>query len=638
MPADDLRHLYQDKKTGEIWIATGQRGLLQWLPAHGKSKLFSFNSLSTNIMHGVYADDYGFLWLSTDDGIVQWQRKTERFRIYRTQDGLLTNEFNRISHFQDTDGTLYFGGVRGVAVFHPRDFQLFFNRNLQHPPIIVEVRQYNGRKNQVEEKTGDFLMRQSLTLHPSDRFFTLTLASPDYSASTETTYLYQIEGDEVWQKAENNQLTFWRLPYGRQTILVKAALPDGNFSKVLTVDVLAKPPFYMRWWFALLVALVIGLAFLLRFRALRNQNAQLEQEVERRTQKIRQQAEELRQLDEMKSRFFTNISHELRTPLTLIASPLQHLLQQEDDMEKKQFLYFAAKNSQRLLRLVNQILDLTKLDHVALQVEEKEVVLLPFLRLIVAEFESFAAHKGVALKLHTEPNENTVYSLDANKVETILYNFLSNALKFTSEGGEVTLSLKQTPEGVTFEVTDTGRGITPEDLPYIFDRFYQSKKQKTAEGGTGIGLALSKELATMMKGNLAVESTLGQGTTFKCSLPLTPVYQQKNVAPIAETDSAEALLKEHKPAPQVKNTDLPHLLLVEDNEDLQQYIRLLLQPNYRLTLVNNGKAALNFLNSCQANARPSLILSDIMMPEMDGFQLLQHLKSSPDYQKFLSSC
>jgi signal transduction histidine kinase/DNA-binding response OmpR family regulator/ligand-binding sensor domain-containing protein len=628
LPTDDVRHLYYDKQRDEFWIATGQAGLLYWQPSTGKTELFSFNSLSTNIMHAVYADEYGFLWLPTDDGIVQWQRATGRFRVYRTQDGLPTNEFNRISHFQDTDGTLYFGSIDGLVVFHPKDFYASFERAKPLPPVVVEVQQYNGKKNKVEEKTSNFLAQQYLKINPSDWFFTLTLALPNYTAAREVIYFYQIKGDPTWQKAASNQLTFWRLPYGKRAILIRAELPDGDYSETLEVKVWAKPPFYLRWWFLLLVALAIGLAFVLRFRALRSQNTKLEQEVERRTEKIKKQAEELRQLDEMKSRFFANISHELRTPLTLITAPLQQLITQEHGTDKKQLVQFAFNNSQRLLRLVNQILDLTKLGNAGLQLEKKEVLLLPLVQRIFGEFMSFADHKNISFNLHHEIDENAVYLLDANKIETILYNLLSNALKFTPQGGKVTLRLKQIIQGVTFEVTDTGRGIAPEDLPYIFDRFYQSQKQKTAEGGTGIGLSLCKELATLMKGSIEVRSEIGVGAIFLLSLPC-----ERSSTAIAPPLEINNITFSRSISVTTQDESLPHLLVVEDNEDLQAYISILLQQDYRLTIADNGKIPLDYLNNCQAQDRPALIISDIMMPEMDGFQLLQHLKNSPHYQK-----
>lgn len=627
LPTDELRHLYHDKKTGEVWLATGQEGLLYWKPETGIAQLTRLPGKATNIMHSVYADAHGFLWLSTDDGIVQWQRSSGRYRIFRTQDGLKTNEFNRIAHFQDTDGTLYFGSVDGAVAFHPDDFYAAFDQGLLQRPVVAEVQQYDGDANAVLEKTADFLDHHYLVLRPTDRFLTLTLALPDYSHAKDALYFYQIKGDDTWQTTESNQLTFWRMPYGRQVICVKAQQPDGDFSDVLEVVVWVQRPFYLRWWFVVLMVAGLGAAVYFRIYSLRSRNWRLEQEVARRTEKIEQQADELRQLDQMKSRFFANISHELRTPLTLIASPIQRLARQEVDVEKQQLLYFAAKNSQRLLRLVNEILDLTKLEAAKLAVEKERVQVVHFFRRVLAEFHSFAGHKGVALVFDTTVTEGTIAVFDLKKVETILYNLLANALKFTPAGGSVVVRLHTNAAGLVFEVADTGRGIGPEDLPYIFDRFYQSKTQRAAEGGTGIGLALCKELAILMGASIDVRSEVGKGAVFVCVLPCE--LDENAAVPQVELADWPIGLPALGAAP---DEGLPHLLLVEDNEDLQRYISVLLQQDYHLTIANNGKIAVDYLNNCDAQDRPALIVSDMMMPEMDGFQLLQYLKSTPAYQ------
>ena len=636
LPFDDFHHLYIEKDKKTVWLATGGKGFLRWQPQSGNTKLFNLSNNEANIVHGILPDNYGFLWFSTEKGLVQFDPKTEQLRIYTTKDGLVVNEFNRISHFRDTDGTLYFGSADGIVVIRPERFKNAFSIKTKKELFVVEVAQYMGSKRRVEERTEQWVTQGKLTLHPTDRFFTLTLGVQDYSYAKDAAFFYQIKDyDKDWMAAENQRITFGRLPYGRRTILVKALLSNGQYSEVLEIPVLVQRPFYLTFWFVLMVlALLAGLVYW-RQKDLQQRNAFLKQEVANRTESIQQakeiveaQAEELRQLDELKSRFFANISHELRTPLTLINAPLQQLITQEHSTDKKQLIQFAFNNSQRLLRLVNQILDLTKLGNTKLQIEEKEVLLLPFVHRIVGEFKSFATHKRIELKLHTELNENTVYSLDSNKVETILYNFLSNALKFTSEGGKVMLYLKQTTEGIAFEVTDTGRGIAPEDLPYIFDRFYQSQKQKTAEGGTGIGLALCKELSTLLKGNIEVRSEIGAGATFLFSFPCELLRTE--IAPPLELNNIPV----SRPVlVATQDESLPHLLLVEDNEDLQRYISVLLQQDYRLSIANNGKIAFDYLNNCEIKDRPALIISDVMMPEMDGFQLLQYLKNSPYYQK-----
>lgn len=629
LPTNDFRHLYFDPSTQLYWLATGQHGLMRWNKQIGEVKYFTFNDNLTNILHAVYADNYGFLWCSTDKGIVQFDKNTAQFRVYTTKDGLFTNEFNRISHFQDQDGTLYFGGIKGLTFFHPKYLKDELKK-IQYPRLFVmELQQYLGSSNSLENMTPQYLMYQRITLKPNDRYFIVTLGLDNYEYSDKTIYYYQIKHhDQDWTKAESNQIIFGRLPYGKQIILVKTLLDNGLYSDhVLEIEVDVIRPFYLRWWFFVLIALLISIGIFIRFNALRLRNVRLEQEVVRRTEKIEQQAAELRELDQMKSRFFANISHELRTPLTLIASPLQRLMREEQNPERKQFLHFAAKNSQRLLRLVNEILDLTKLEASKLTLEFEKIQVLHFSKRILAEFDSFAVHKGVQLNITTDLREDVIAIFDIKKVETILYNLISNALKFTTEGGRVSLQVREIAQGIAFEVSDTGRGIASEDLPYIFDRFYQSQTHKTAEGGTGIGLALCKELCNLMEGAINVQSDVGKGTTFTFKLP-------------CEVSRTEGVVNEHIELLSAvtdshfdKDDTLPHLLLVEDNEDLQRYIRVLLQQEYHIKIVNNGKIALDYLKKCLPQHLPSLIVSDIMMPEMDGFQLLKQLKSTPTYHQ-----
>lgn len=634
LPSGDLRHLYWYEEAGEAWIATGNQGLLHWRPATGEARLHSFLSHSMNIVHAVYPDEYGFLWLPTDDGLVQFERRSGRFRVYTVRDGLPNNEFNRCSHFRDADGRLYFGSVNGVAAFHPADFRgALLGTGTAVQPMVVEVRRSSSSGGQHEDFTASLLEGSRLRLRPSDRALSFTFALTDLGQAAGAAFFYQLRGDADWQAADGNQLSLWRLPYGRQSLLVKALLADGTFTPVLEVPLRAEPPFYLSWWFAVLAALLLAGLVYGRIWSLRRSNTLLEAQVAQRTEKIRQdkvlieqQAEALRQLDTMKSRFFANISHELRTPLTLIASPLQRLAREEARPEQKQFLHFAARNSQRLLRLVNQILDLSKLQAAKLEAKPQEVTLRPFARRVLAEFESFAAHKGLALELRTELPELAAAHLDPNMAETVLYNLLSNALKFTPAGGRVVLKMEEDSGGLAFEVSDNGRGILPEDLPFVFDRFYQSKAQQAAEGGTGIGLAICKEFAQLMGGGMSVQSAPGQGAAFRFSLPVA--IHEAAAAPLEqwETERGAAL------PPAAAKADRPLLLIVEDNEDLQRYIAALLQRDYRLATAANGRTALDFLEGCPEEGRPALILSDIMMPEMDGFQLLQHLKTSAAYR------
>lgn len=654
LPANDFRHLYFDKKENVFWLVTGQNGLIRWNPKTNKSQTFTFYSITANLIHAVYADEFGFLWLSTEGGIIQFHKKTHTFRIYTTKDGLPSNEYNRISHFQDTDGTLFFGGVNGVVSFHPKNFQTLFYEKEKATPFVVEVFQYLGKTNQLENVTTDFEKEKRIYLQPNDRFFTLTMGLKEYEQSDVARYFYKMKGETgEWTEANSNQITLGRLPYGNQTLLVKALLANGQFSEtVAEIPLYVARPFYATWWFIVLIIALSVLGVFWRINILRKQNLQLEEEIARRTEKIREdkiiiekQAAELQQLDELKTRFFANISHELRTPITLILNPLNYLLKsQKWEKENEKRLLMAQRNSQRLLRLVNEILDLTKLEAATLNIQQNEVDILGFVQRTLAEFESFAVRQGVSLRLEHSLIPKTQVTIDLKKVETILYNFIGNALKFTPNGGHIRVKIGIQNTDLQIEVTDTGRGIQAEDLPHIFDRFYQSKTNGTSEGGSGLGLALSRELAHLLKGEIWAESEWGKGSSFFFKLPQVVLahHAAKNIEieniQIAENkdfnsniiEALTPLSLEENPLQKAKY----NLLLVEDNADLQDYIADILRAQYEVTVKSNGKEAFEYLESLEnAEHFPNLIISDVMMPQMDGYQLLQLLKAAPKYQK-----
>lgn len=633
LPADDFRHLYEDKSTGEFWLATGQKGLVRWDPQANESQVFDFRQRLTNTTHSVHADDYGFLWLSTENGIVQFNREAFQHRIYTTKDGLQTNEFNRLSYFQDTDGRLYFGSMKDVITFHPKDFADDFEENLSLQPFVVEVRQYLGSSNTVEDVTVDFQRQKRIHVHPSDRFFRLTVGLADYKWADDAAYYYQIKGyDQSWTKSESNQITFGRLPYGKQTIAIKALLSNGQFSDaVLEVPVAVQRPFFLQWWFYLTIFLAIAAIVYWRINDLEQRNLVLEDEVRRRTHTIEEQANELKKLDELKSRFFANISHELRTPLTLILSPSQKLMK-ETATDKKIFplAHSVARNSRKLLLLINEILDLTKLEAEGLKVEESTTALHPFIRQTAGMFQSHAERQRIHLSVHYELSPHIRLLLDVSKLETILNNLISNALKFTPAGGEVSLTVNKLEDKLNILVKDTGRGIHADDLPHIFDRYYQSKTNTAAEGGAGIGLALSAELVKLMKGKLLARSEVNQGTTFQLLLPWREAppetAEQVGEKPLA----AFTPLPDIAPAANTINEDLPTILFVEDNLDVQDYVAALLDRLYNIIVVNNGREALDYLRG--AKEAPDLIISDLMMPVMDGYAFLENIKQSPEFK------
>ena len=356
---------------------------------------------------------------------------------------------------------------------------------------------------------------------------------------------------------------------------------------------------------------------------------------------IKAQEKELRSLDELKSRFFANVSHEFRTPISLILGPISTILNR-NKLENRDFtlLQLAKQNCSNLLKLIGEILDLTKLESGNLQLVEEKMTLYPTIRRTAASFQSLADSKGIGFRFDYQADQQLQVKMDAEKFKAILNNLLSNAFKFTPKGGQVNLAIHDQGQQLLFQVADTGKGIRQEDLPHIFNRFYQAAGEKeTAQGGTGIGLALCNEYVKLFHGRLWVESTWDKGSTFYFEIPkkeMLGTLPDEDVLALKTETQASApvmtgLVKEHASTTTSGQANKQTILIVEDNKDLQDYLRIILEEQYHILVSNNGQEALELLDNCFNNdaspeQHPSLVLSDVMMPLMDGFQLLEKIK------------
>ena len=373
--------------------------------------------------------------------------------------------------------------------------------------------------------------------------------------------------------------------------------------------------------------ILIALALYRNFRNKRKANELLRtKNLEISTQRAR-----LEVLDDTKSRFFANISHELRTPLTLISSPLQTLLknnQQASNTKEGKLLKLMHRNTETLKVLVNDIMDLSKLESNKMNLEEVEVDIKTLLMRVASNFDSLARHHGLEYNQLLEELPEATILTDAGKLEKILNNLLSNAIKHTSSGGKVSLIAKVDNEELQIKIIDTGQGIAAVELPLIFDRFYQSiQPDAPLQGGTGIGLSLAKEFCELMGGSIQVESELNQGSTFTVSIPYCVIYE------VTEKPKVNVVLEDFENFKEFaglanENREF-NILIVEDHPDMQAYINNLIAPLYTTFLAANGKEALKVLESETVD----LIISDIMMPEMDGYSLLQQLKASDKYHQ-----
>lgn len=670
LPADSYQHVYQDTQ-GLYWLATANAGLIRWDRRQNSYRQFRrTEGLSNDNIYAVYADRRGHLWLSSDYGIMQFDPVRMTTRSYTVQDGITHNEFNRISHFQSQNGQLYFGGLNGITSFNPQDFEQ------EKPPVtlplqIVSFRQFDTALDKLVDKTEDLLKSNQIILHPGDRTSVLDFALLNYADAQKNVYAYQFKGlDNEWTYQTEPSIRLSNLPYGEYQLLVKGQTADGQLSSAnLAIQVIVQRPFYLRSWFlTLMLFLLIGSVWGWgRWRAWRyhQEQTRLQIQIKAATELIAQQAQDLLRLDEIKSRFFANISHEFRTPLTVILG-MATSLSQKLDPELRQMANLIERNGSNLLRLINQILDLSKLEAGEMSIHLERADLVSFVCYVGESFHSIAKAKGVHLQFQSS-DTHCEADFNKDKLQDIVANLLANALKFTPTGGQVTYRVtvqdswhpltaagyheELSPTShldqpwIQITVSDTGPGIEPASLSRIFDRFYQQSDdsvgpslrrtgsvenlQNASGGGTGIGLSLVRELVGLMQGGLAVRNRPGLdgprlpsgGAEFVVSLPLTrraPLAEEQAPAPSSINPAQPAWVE---PTPEVAS-ERPAVLLVEDNDDVATYIQICLQDEYQVIRAENGQVGID-----QALATiPDLILSDVMMPIKDGFALCDTLK------------
>ncbi len=462
-------------------------------------------------------------------------------------------------------------------------------------------------------------------------------AAPDFMDPGANRYQYRLAGSEAkWSDLTGEtKKEYTNLSEGDYQFLVKAKNMYGAIGTVGTFNFEILPPWYRTWWaYGFYILLVFGFLWTLlrwRSRQLKAKNRALEKLIAVRTSEVRHQAnqlkiqaEKLQELDKAKSRFFANISHEFRTPLTLIKGPIEQLEQNFTERLNRETVKMIRRNANRLLNMVNQLLDLSKIDEGSLKLSPTEGDVYKCLRAAASSFNSHAAQRSMDYRVQI-PQTVLWASFDRDKVENIIYNLLGNAFKFSGDGSEISFISEYTEYGLQILVSDTGKGIPEEKLPFIFDRFYQIDSGNTREkGGSGIGLSLSKDLVELMDGTIAVSSEMGKGTFFTLQLPIQEIKTRSKTTEGAEIFDDNFTSTSHPF--QLTKTDkrtLPSILLVEDNGDMRHFLNDYLIKSYRVKEAANGQSGLQ-----KAIADPpDLIITDLMMPKMDGIELCKILKT-----------
>ncbi len=549
--------------------------------------------------------------------------------------------------YPDKDGTLWLSGTEGLLRFQPK------TSSAPATALKTLIRRVESTDSLIfAGGAGTVLPAAAGTLSFSANALRFQFAATDYQATEALRYRYQLLGfDRGWSgwRVESHR-DYTSLPPGDFQFRVQAKNGDGELGQAATFTFTILPPWYLTTWaYLLYFLLAIGLISAIvqwRVRQLSEKNRRLESIVAERTHTIREQADKLEEMDRVKSRFFANISHEFRTPLTMILGPLEDWLEHAQDSSRRSDLERMQRNARRLLHLINQLLDLSRLEAGKLKLKVSPGDLPAFLKGVVMSFASLAEQKQIELKFEENLAGTNIseYYFDPEKLETIIVNLLSNAFKFTPKKGKISVEFGiphsefQIPHSRTLPwlritVKDTGRGIPSADLPFIFDRFYQTRDERGAtreSPSSGIGLALTRELVELHHGTISVESIVGKGSRFSVNIPVSasvyrpgeiveaPGEKQPLSAPIIATPASNV----DAPLTNQAKKDLPIILLVEDHGDVRRYIREHLQEKFRIVEAADGESGFQ-----QAlTDMPDLIISDVMMPGMDGYQLCAKLK------------
>ena len=653
--------------SGTIWIGT-QGGLNRFDATDGTVVRYTTQQgLPHDVVYGLLSDERGRLWISTGKGLARLDPATETFVNFRDIDGLQGDTYSRGASFRTANGEMLFGGTNGFNIFDP----MRIREDAPVPPVVLtsfEVRRHPYTPVQ------SLASIREIALEHNQNYFSIEFAVLHYRDPDHNRYAYMLEGlDPDWIESGSRRfVSYTNVPPGDYVFRVRGTGSNGVWNEEgLAVTVSVRPPFWKAKWFYVL-CLLIGFVLLTYVRAIVNtrrlqiRSQELEESVAERTrdllaekQKTETQAQRLLDIERLKSRFFANVSHEFRTPLTLMLGPLDDALAETYGPLGKRLrdqLQMMRRNGIRLRNLINQLLDLSKLEVEAVQLCAEPRDLIIFVQDIVLSFSGLAEQKKITLQyLHEETTRpDLIVYFDADKLEKVIQNLLSNAFKFTPPLGKI---LVQTDERVgtsgsyaVIAVRDTGEGIAKSELPYVFDRFYQAESSTTLrQEGTGIGLALAKELVELHGGALAVESELGFGSTFTVQLPLSTGHLAADetapghVAQNEKQDNTEmsvygtmdesedsGLQEITSPADQIARqhpqAGAATVLVVDDNPDMRAYLKRHLQSIYHVAEASNGNEGLSLARTL----RPDLVISDVMMPVMDGYALCRLLKNEAD--------
>ncbi|MCL1943880.1 MAG: response regulator [Candidatus Azobacteroides sp.] len=636
----DVVYCISEDRSGNLWIGTTE-GLSRFDKKTLKSKIYTVaDGLSSNVVCGILQDDKDNIWLSTHSGISKLPVGEDHFVNYYGFDGLQGNEFSMGAAFRAGDGEMFFGGTGGISSFYPSEI------NDRHVPISLYLTGLYIMGNPVVsgQKSGNHVIFNgfisdvdTIHLNYKDNLFALEFSTFDFGRFQRVYYRYMLEGlNSHWLNTEQgvNRINFTNLGYGTYRLRIKAFVYN-NSSEEKIITLIISPPWYLTWW-AKLFYVLMGIALMWGITRYISERIRHKNELMRR--------EHAEQISEAKLQFFINISHEIRTPMTLIISPLEKLISENTNDEKRKVYLLMYRNAQRILRLINQLMDVRKLDKGLMLMKARETDMVGFIDDLMQTFEYQAAKRDIHFSF-VHADEQLKVWVDMNNFDKVLVNILSNAFKFTPDNGEITITLRTGTDDTVagplskfFEivVADTGIGIEESKIEKIFERFYQINNENgNSDFGTGVGLHLARSLVQLQHGVLYARNRLDRsGSEFIIRLPLGNAHLKDTE--LSEKDERQPAWTRNKLPAEWYNSDdgfdqaktksktKYRVLIVDDENEIRRYLSSELSDMYHVYEAVNGKEALDFI----LREKPDLVISDVMMPEMDGVTLCKKVKSN----------
>lgn len=633
LPNDKVLTLHEDR-LGNIWAGTFGNGVAMLNPKTNKFTCFSeSNGLQNNTVYKILEDHNGLIWVSTNKAISSIDINGKKINNYGYHNGVQNNNFVGGAGLALSSGELFFGGLEGFNYFNPA----YLKRTTNLPPVLLTDLRISNQSvspspgGPIEENIS---IAKEINLDYKQNF-ALSFVGLNYTSPEQNQYAYKLEGfDKDWNYVgHTTTASYTNLDPGVYVFRIKASNNDGIWNNDgVSIKIYVHPPFW-RTTFAYVIyaCLIIGLLLYIRYRSIKKlkKSFLLEQE--------QKEEERIRELDRLKIKFLTNLSHEFRTPISLILGPVDTLLTQQNEKTHGQ-LQMIKRNAKRLLNLVNQLLDFRKMEEQELKLQELEGELVSFIKETSDSFKDLSERKKIYFVFESSIDQLHT-SFDHDKLERIIFNVLSNAFKFTLEGGRISLELErmsnppdENKTWVTIKIADTGIGIPEEKKEKIFERFFQNATAASVlNQGTGIGLSITKEFVQMHGGKIEVETEYGKGTTFYIHLPFVPITATAETVnnnslqafESEEIKQSEAHCEEESLNPTNGHSEDPLILLVEDNEDFRFYLKDNLRLHHKVIEASDGREGWQKTLS----HHPQLIVTDISMPHMDGIEFTKKIKA-----------